>query len=95
MDTYDHNSMANYQNSIESGTMSTETDAANKPPRRGSWTWLRLDLADGSQLELRVPGVVGVSAACLLDPLGEAPTISRTTPDGRTRRGRLRQLFDR
>lgn len=67
---------------------------ANDPPtRRGIWAWLRLDLADGSQVELRVPGVVSVSATCLSDPLGEVPAISRKTPDGRIRRGRLGQLF--
>lgn len=63
------------------------------PTRRGVWTWIHLDLADGSKLEIRVPHVVGVQAACMSDPLGDSPSVTRTTRDGRVRRGRLGALF--
>ena len=60
--------------------------------RRGCWICATLTLADGSKLELRVPGVVGVTATSLADPLGETPVIAFTNSQGVRRRANLSQF---
>ena len=39
--------------------------------RKGCWVRLELELANGTRLELRIPGVVAASATYCADPLGE------------------------
>lgn len=67
-----------------------DTDIALEVERRGCSTSIRLELADGSVLEVRVGGVVAVQAATLGE-ISEAAIIV-TDPSGRKRTGRLRQL---
>ena len=70
-------------------------DPANTPPpsRPGHWIRALLELADGSEVELRIPASVAAAVSSYIQDAGEVPSISLTTLDGKVRRGRLGQLF--
>lgn len=56
------------------------------------WVSALFVLADGSTLELRVPGCVQAVATSLPDGLGERAVLRYTDAQGRTRTGRLTQM---
>lgn len=60
--------------------------------RHGCWVTVTLGLADGSKLEIRVPGVVSTSAVSSAYPLGERAVICFTDSSGKVRTGRLSQM---
>lgn len=67
-----------------------QAPANTPPPRRGTWLRAVVTMADGSTVELRIPGCVAGSVGTY-DPVdaGEEPSIVRVEPGGRRRRGGL------
>lgn len=65
------------------------------PPRRGGGSWLRaeIELSDGRRLEIRIPAAVSGSVSSYVPDEGEVPSIVLQDETGKTRRGRLTQLF--
>lgn len=64
-------------------------------PRRGGGAWLRAEitLSDGRRIEIRIPAAVSGSVSSYTPEEGEVPSIVMEDAEGRTRRGRLTQLF--
>lgn len=77
----------------------SEQPANNPPsttaPRRGGGAWLRAEitLSDGRRLEIRIPAAVSGSVSSYDPEEGEVPSIVMEDASGKTKRGRLTQLF--
>jgi hypothetical protein len=73
------------------------TTPANTPPspRNGAWLAASVQFADGSTLELRIPGAVSAAIASYLPTADETPIIILATPQGHRRRALLTKLFTR
>lgn len=69
--------------------------SAPPAPRRGGGSWLKaeIELSDGRRIEIRLPAAVSGSVSSYTPEENEVPSIVLDDGTGKTRRGRLTQLF--